>query len=542
MMIPNPIQSAALARPEHALLITPGERITAREMLAAVVRRAAALDVGPGDVVPLPVERTAEWVVDLHAVGWTGAAAAPRQTARATIPDVCGGGHPGAWTLAQPRLVVETSGTTGAPKRITITTGQLLFGAFGSAIRLGHLPTDRWLHCLPLDRIGGLAILFRCAFYATTVELLPRFCPLAVAERLDSGTISQISLTPTMLADVLDARREVPFPAALRAILVGGDALPVALRGRCRALGAPVAETWGMTEAGSQICTRAPGDLREGALPPLPFARITAEDVLVVEGPLVGGRLRTGDRGRVEGGGVVVDGRADGVIVSGGINLSPGTIEAALAAHPEIVAAAVVAVPHARWGHRPVAHLVGRGGPVDAAELDAFCAARLARYERPDAYRWHASPARLRQEVQALHAVDEGLRDAAGLEAGQIHEGVLQAHGAAEIGVVGAGDGVGEDHRALAQPVDGGPDGEAVAVSDGTPVARFGVHQRHPEAEVLEESRDLPEGRAQQLLEAHVGVLVGPREEDDADAVHLVEAGGEDVLERHGAQLQEGPG
>src|SRR5690606_4255140 len=125
--------------------------------------------------------------------------------------------------------------------------------------------------CLPLNHVGGLSILYRCAWYATTVELHPRFDADAVSRSIDDGA-SLVSLVPTMLERVLDARRDRPFPPRLRAILLGGARTPEALVSRCRAIGAPVSLTWGMTEAASQVATRFPGDLDGGGVPPLAFA------------------------------------------------------------------------------------------------------------------------------------------------------------------------------------------------------------------------------------------------------------------------------
>ena len=616
LRIPNPLESAAIARPDHPLLV--GDRVwTGAELWAGVQARAARLDMGPGDVVPLPVRRDDAWIVELHAVGLRNAAVAPVDSAApwtqpdAPLPTI--ESDPGWWPLDEVRLVMQTSGTSGAPTAVPLTTAQLLFGALGSALRLGHLPDDRWLHCLPLRHVGGLAILFRGLFQGITVELAPCFDAEVVARRLASGEVNLVSLTPAMLRSVLDVsvpnvdvvhighqRANVDavdigcdranvnavnmgrdgtdvdvvnigcqganvdvvnigcqganvdvvniWPDALRVVLVGGAAMDDGLRARCAALGVPVAETWGMTEAGSQVCTHPPGGF--GPIPPLAFARVReARGVLAVDGPLVGGALRTRDRGRVDAGRVVVTGRADDVIISGGLNLAPEPIEAVLRAHPAVDDVAVVGVPDARWGARPVAVLVGR--PV--AGLDGWCRARLRPYACPDAFVWRESLGRdalgklsrrrVAEQLDIAHAGDEGRRDAARLEGGERHERVLEAHGAAQVvGVVGAGDPIGVGDRALAEPLDLRADRERVAVADGSAVAGLGVHERHAEAVALEDARDLAERRGEQLLEADVRVLEGAAEEHDADAVHFVEAGGEDVLEGHRARLRENQG
>lgn len=409
LSLPNPVAASARARPDHPALIVGDQSLTWRELAERVAARAGALHalgVQAGETVARLGTSDVDFVVDLHAVGWLGAAllplpvratdderarllalaGSPRRIEAGPLPD------PGAappvperpWPLEEVRLRLATSGTTGLPRLIPLATGQLAFSAFGSAIRLGHLPDDRWLGCLPLHHTGGLAILMRSAWQGTTVVLHPGFSAEAVSAALDEG-VSLVSLVPTALQAVLDLRGDRPFLPSLRAILLGGAPASPALLARCAAIHAPVARTWGMTEAGSQIATAFPGDLEDGA-PMLPFARVEVEDGrLVVHGPLVGGRHLTSDRGDVRDGRVRVFGRADHVILSGGENIDPAEIEGVLSLHPAVCDVVVVGAPDPRWGQRPVARVV-LGAPVDDAELAAWCRARLAGFKVPD--RW----------------------------------------------------------------------------------------------------------------------------------------------------------
>ncbi len=300
------------------------------------------------------------------------------------------------WPLDEPRASILTSGSTGQPRAIVLTTAQLLFSALGSAARLGHHLDDRWLLCLPTHHVGGLSILFRTAWLATTALVEPRFDAPHVAARIDDATL--VSLVPTMLARVLDARGERPFAPHLRAILLGGDRAPPALVERARALGAPLALTWGMSETASQIATLSPAELgawREGlAGPPLPVARVTTDEsgALVVEGPLApGGRLVTTDRGEVRADGAVeVHGRRDLVFISGGENVDPQRVEAALRTHPAIADALVVGLPDAAHGQRAAAALVARPGVPRPSlpDIRDHLAPRLARAERPVRVAW----------------------------------------------------------------------------------------------------------------------------------------------------------
>lgn len=422
--LPNPVAAAARARPDHPAVVGDDDTLTWRELAdraSALAGRLAAAGLRPGDRVALRGPVDPGFVVALHAIGWAGAVAAPLslrapddEVARALeslAPAARLGELPGAlrlpdapplperlWPLDEPRLVVLTSGSTGRPRPVVLETGQLVFSAFGSATRLGLTVDDRWLCCLPLDHVGGLSILTRTAWSATTLVLHPRFDPGRVARALDSGRVHLVSLVPEMLGRLLDARPgRVPFPPALRAVLLGGAPCPPELLARCAAQRVPVALTWGMSETASQVATRYPGDTSAGphAGPPLPFAVVDApEGRLRVRGPLApGGELLTGDRGHVDTQGRIhPEGRADAVLISGGENVDPAEIEAALRAHPDVAEVAVFGRTDPRWGQRPVAWLVSATGvrPDDDA-LRAWCRERLAGHKVPDAFRWSAA-------------------------------------------------------------------------------------------------------------------------------------------------------
>jgi o-succinylbenzoate---CoA ligase len=412
--LPNPVQSAALAAPERTALVYGERSLTWSQLRDLVVERARQLSGGvrPGDIVPVTGPTSVEWVIELHALGWLGAVAAPmssKSTRRETLQGLEAlelgaavarelaareaGAHVPVprerfWALDDARVVVQTSGTTGAANTVALTTAQLAFSAFGSATRLGVLPTDRWLCALPLHHVGGLMILIRAAFQGTCVELHDGFDAGVVVARLMSGDVTHVSLVPTMLERLLDAGPG-HYPSNLRAVLVGGAGTRRVLVDRARASNLPVALTWGMTESASQACTSWPGSDR---MAPLPFVRIEADPagVLHLTGPLVRGRHRSADRGAVDSGAVRVDGRADDIIISGGENISPSEVEAVLREHPAVADAAVVGVPDAQWGMRPVAALVARGS-IARPQLDevrAFCRASLSGFKLPDRVVW----------------------------------------------------------------------------------------------------------------------------------------------------------
>jgi len=409
--VPHPLRATAASRPDHPVLVTPEVTLTARQLARRVAERAGALDVAEGEVVALCGDRGVDWVVALHAIGWRGGVARPLDPRlpeatrerllrglRRRLGPLPGGEPlmtPGAavdaswWPLDAPRLQVVTSGTTGTPRVVTLRTGQLLFSAMGSALRLGHLPTDRWVATLPLHHVGGLSILLRAAWYGTTVELHPGFDPAAVNAALDAGA-THVSLVPAMLDRLLDDRHDRPFLPHVRCLLVGGAPTTEAQRARAAAIGAPVALTWGMTEAASQVATGFPGELRPD-VPALPFLEVSDErGRLHVRGPMVAGELATADRGTVVDGRVRVTGRIDDVIVSGGENIDPAEVEAVLRLHPAVADAAVAGRPDERWGERPHAWLVARDG-AERPHTDAlkeWVKLRIESFKCPDLVHW----------------------------------------------------------------------------------------------------------------------------------------------------------
>ena len=308
-------------------------------------------------------------------------------------------------------LVVPTSGSTGAPKGVLLTADNLRASALATAGRLGG--PGQWLLAIPPNRVGGLQVLVRSLLAGTTPVVLPPgpFGAAAFAEataRL-TGPRRYVSLVPTQL------RRLVADPDALRAydaVLLGGAAAPPSLLAQAREAGVRVVTTYGMSETSG-------GCVYDGV--PLDGVRVSVEGGRVrLGGPVVarGYRLRpdltaaafdgdvftTSDLGRLDGGLLTVLGRADDVVVSGGENVAPLAVEAALERHPSVVEAAVTGVPDEEWGSRVVALVVLRA-PLTLAEARDHVAAVLPRSWAP----------RGLHEVEALPLLASGKLDRAAL-------------------------------------------------------------------------------------------------------------------------------
>jgi o-succinylbenzoate---CoA ligase len=346
--------------------------------------------------------------------------------------------------LEQLQAIIFTSGTSGRPKGAQITLANHFYSAMASAYRLGLQPDDYWLSCLPLYHVGGLAVILRSCLYGTAVDLHPRFDLASINHSLDQKPISLISLVPTMLHRLLASRDQ--WPASLRLILLGGAAAEPELIARANhlprgartgvqksrqsdhwlhqpetaATGSPstgsgggplVAPTYGLTEASSQVATMLPeaASRKPGSVgKPLIFTQVQIVDdqqqplpageigEIMVSGPTVtpgyyptpslsapSSFWPTGDLGYLDADGDlwVIQRRSD-LIVSGGENVYPAEVEAALREHPAVKAVCVVGLPHPEWGQQ-VAAVVVTGGPLTEAELLAYSRERLAGYKLP---------------------------------------------------------------------------------------------------------------------------------------------------------------
>ncbi len=276
--------------------------------------------------------------------------------------------------------VLPTSGSSGRPKGVALSRRAFRAALAASAAILGWQENDRWLLSLPLAHVGGLSILLRClAARRTTVLADPaaRFAPALVAAQLERDRITLLSLVPTALRRLL-ALEDFQLPARLRAILVGGAAASPALLATAAARGWPCLLTYGATEAGSQIATQEKPGLR-GCGRPVPGVevKLDPEGLIAVRGANLlsfylpsgqsgkdeDGFFKTGDLGRWNAEGQLeVLGRADDVIVSGGENVHPLQVEAALEEDPAIAAAAVFPLPDEEWGQAVAAALVPASG------------------------------------------------------------------------------------------------------------------------------------------------------------------------------------
>lgn len=326
--------------------------------------------------------------------------------------------------LSSPRghIVIETSGSTGSAKRVVLSSAAMSASGFAADSALSG--PGQWLLTLPTDHIAGVNVLTRSVLAGTTPIVTDRSHSFSQRQFIDgtlalTNSTTYVSLVPTQLHRLLE-----PGPlyddslAALQsyaAVLVGGAATSPQLLHTVKELGVAAVTTYGMSEtSGGCIYNEKPLD---GV-----SARIAADGRILLAGAMLAdGYLResepshvhdclsshelaqsssfeldgqgkrwhrTNDLGSIDSAGkVTVLGRADDIIISGGLNIVPQAIEAELSDRFGIGQVCVVGIPSPEWGSQVVALVTkGTGKLAPAAQIKAHLRATLGKGHLPRAF------------------------------------------------------------------------------------------------------------------------------------------------------------
>jgi o-succinylbenzoate---CoA ligase len=418
MKLDNWLAQRAQTSPDRTALSADGPTTSFAELEAEatwVARRLAAQGVRRDATVALTMPPGREMVVLIHALMKLGAVLLPLNPrlsdaergavlkAERPVLELSDAGELtqteadlpllGEHDMDDVHCRILTGGSSGASRAIGLTYGNHLWSAVGSAFNIGVQPDDCWLCCLPLSHISGLSIVMRSVIYGTTIGLHAGFDLDRVAEAFEKGEASVASLVSTMLIRLLEADVDLSSP---RAILIGGGPVPEEALEEAVGRGASVVQTYGLTEACSQVTTLGPSDAPRklgSAGRPLLTTHLRIEDgEILVQGPTVApgcadadGWLHTGDLGRIdEEGFLYVEDRIDDLIVSGGENVVPAEVEQVLLRHPEVADAAVVGREDPEWQQAVTAVVVLReDADLGTEELRRHCASELAGYKVP---------------------------------------------------------------------------------------------------------------------------------------------------------------
>jgi acyl-CoA synthetase (AMP-forming)/AMP-acid ligase II len=312
-------------------------------------------------------------------------------------------------------LLAYTSGTTGQPKGVPLTHGQLAASIRSAMAAWRWGPDEVLAHALPLYHQHGL-----CGVHATlaaggTAHIRSRFNPADLVRTIENTRATVLFAVPTIYQALEDAGVAAGMRQGLRLAVCGSAPLNPALAERLTAvLGRVPLIRYGTTESGLNVSNPlddAQGDTVGVPLPGV-LARIETADgeadpgadgEIQLRGPQVfagywhdpaattaaftpDGWFRTGDIGAVDPvtGHLRIRGRTKEMIITGGLNVYPREVEMVLEDHPSVAEAAVAGVPHERWGEQVTAWVVPRDGhEFDEAALIAHARTQLAAYKCP---------------------------------------------------------------------------------------------------------------------------------------------------------------
>ncbi len=310
--------------------------------------------------------------------------------------------------MGKTQLIVPTSGTEGPARAVMLSGRNIAASALATNRVLGLSREHRWLCCVPLIHIAGIMILMRCSAAGASVRLTEGFNATEAAAILGAGGITHLSVVPAMLHRLLEAGAD---PAGLATVLVGGAGVSDQLVRRALEARWPLKVAYGLTETTAHV---ALGDLlrSDRSVAPLPGIRIdvtadadeTRRSVgwIQITGPTVmlgyanpglipgdglAGKqsFRTQDLGRLDKEGrLVVLGRGDDVLISGGVNVHPAQVEDLLSGCPGVAEVAVTGRPDPVWGVLLVALY---SGDADEESVAAWCRGNIPGPMRPREFR-----------------------------------------------------------------------------------------------------------------------------------------------------------
>jgi fatty-acyl-CoA synthase len=451
-----------------AALVALNSRLAAAEYRAILAHaRARVLLVCPAlmpalgvaDAGELPVER----VIALPGSGGQTGAPGPLPGAEPYDAWLAGGdGAPGVEPPADENSMIAvnyTSGTTGRPKGVVYTHRGAYLNALSAALEFELSASSCYLWTLPMFHCNGWSLTWGVTALGASHVCLASFDAGRALDLTDRYPVTHLCGAPVVLSELARAGAERGFVAGrpIRAA-VGGAPPTKETIAAVQRMGISVTHLYGLTETygPSLVCEYQPGwsalpaaelaerisrqgvptvsvaDVRVAGpdLEPVAADGRTVGEILVRSNTVAagyldddaatreafrGGWFHTGDLGVLHPDGYIeLTDRSKDVIISGGENIASVEVEKVLAAHPDVIEAAVVAVPDERWGERPVAFVTAARSEITERELTEFVRARLAHFKAPDRVYFEAVPKTSTGKIQK-HVLRARARDRAGL-------------------------------------------------------------------------------------------------------------------------------
>jgi len=327
-------------------------------------------------------------------------------------------------------LQLYSSGTTGRPKGVMLTNDNLFSALPKAQTGWGFHPDAVSLVAMPLFHIGGGGWALGSMYQGGTVVLHREVDPAAIVRDIPRYRITHAFIVPAVIQfmQLVPGASDGDY-ASLERVLYGASPISEqVLVGAMGMFGEIFMQAYGLTETTGQVVSMAPGDHDPGGdrahllraagradpgvelriVDPVTLEDVPTGDVGEVlvrsalnmkgywklpeetaKALLPDGWLRTGDAGYLDDEGYLfIHDRVKDMIVSGAENIYPAEIENVLMAHPAVADAAVIGVPHDRWGETPKALVVRAGAEVTEEELIEHCRQQLAKYKCPTSVEW----------------------------------------------------------------------------------------------------------------------------------------------------------
>ena len=425
-------QTANVAHRFHQLGVAPGDRIlmSAPPSTELVIAHIAALRLG---AIVVPVN-TAYTVTEVEAVAAQGRPTLaiiddprrlPRSLRHLSVSELATRTNTGdtgvpldASITTDPAMLMFTSGTTGKPKGVVLSHGNILASAEALRIAWHWTPEDRLILSLPLFHMHGLGVGIHGTLLAgSSVVIVPKFDVGGVLDEARDSSASLLFGVPTMWVRFAESSRVAEL-ARLRLCVSGSAPLaPDVFRALSQLGQQTILERYGMTETVMNVSNPYIGERRAGsvglALPGVqvrlageatPGSDEVASEILL-KGPNImrtywenpgataaafdnEGWFLTGDIGTFDSDGYLsIVGRSKDLIITGGFNVYPREVEEALVLHPAVAECAVVGVADAQWGETVLAYVVASESVSEQTILE-HAAVHLARFKQPRAVRF----------------------------------------------------------------------------------------------------------------------------------------------------------
>jgi long-chain acyl-CoA synthetase len=323
--------------------------------------------------------------------------------------------------------IMYTSGTTGQPKGVIYTHKNLITAVNNMALVLSMSGNDRTLHTSPFSHIAPIWPFLLHCYYGGSNVIINNLDPIYIIETIEHEKITTWNTVPTLISRVIDAKEKEKFNiSSLKLVCYGASPIPLpVLEKALKYFGLILNQVYGTTE--TYLLTFLPSydHILKGTEEEVKRLGSCGLELINTETIVVNGdgmRVKPGEIGEIitrgdhvspgywrkdnetqqtfkngwfftgdlatvdENGYIYVTGRRKEMIISGGENVSPKEVENVLYAHEAVKAAAVVGLPHERWGEAVTAFVILHNGQkVSEDDLLAFCRKRLAGYKCPKA-------------------------------------------------------------------------------------------------------------------------------------------------------------